>query len=232
MEINLKNLKINNYSEIINIGSTCTVGICLQELKLNKEKIPIFNDVVTNPRVIYDCLKTDFINYKKLNGPMKYKDNIIYEFLKMHKSETLDNYIHNEYGIYFLYQLNYNLNELNDLIELQINIFKRKLISDKFLIFIFTSEDTIGYKPCLENQDENYKYLKMIEEFFINNYPKLKFKILAFHTNKDYKNTNNIINFNVNVDKENIEDDIFRNNMKNITKYRDLMTETLKKILL
>lgn len=232
MQINLNNFKLTNYSEVMNFGTTCTSGLSIRDLKLDKEKNPIFNDVVTNPKLIYDCLKTDFIHYKTLNGPMNCKDDNIYEFLKMHKLENLKNFIHNEYGIHFLYQDGYNLQDMKDLLEIRTNIFKKKLNENNFLVFIYTHEDSIQYKPCLEKQDENYEYLKLIEEYFIEKYPNLKFKILAFHTNKEYLDTKNIINFKINIDKEYIENDISKNHLRNFLIYRDLITESLKKILL
>lgn len=230
MQVDLKNVHLNlqKYDDILSLGTNCVPGMYIYKLNLSKEKIPIFNDVVTTPKLIYDCLQHNFKYYNELQGKMERKDEITYNFLKLFK---LDNKIYyNEYGIFFKNQKDYTLDNLKDLIQLQINIFQNKLKSNKSLIFIFTSEDTISFKDSLEQKDEYDKYLKLIEKFFINNYPNLKFKILAFHTNKDYINTNNIINFNIKISKEYIEDNIDKNYLRNCNDYRLLIEDSIKKI--
>jgi len=189
----------------MNIGTTCAAGLAIKSLGLSKEKIPIFNDVLITPSIIHHCVFTDFLYYKKLNGPMEYLDKHMEDYNRNYNSD-IDKHRHNEYGIRFLYQSKYSLEELQDLLDLQVEIFKKKLSDNKPLLFIFAAEDTINNKKSMELQYTYYLDLIKLEKLLQEKYPQLPFTILAFHTNKDYADTEHIRNINLVFPLECIQD--------------------------
>ena len=213
------------YSDIMNIGTLCTAGLSIKSLGLSKEKIPIFNDVMTNPSIIHHSISTDFLYYKKLNGPMEYLDKHIEDYIRNYNND-LDEIIHNEYGIRFLYQRKYSLEQLQDLLDLQVEIFKKKLSDNKPLLFIFTTEDTINNKKSMELQDTYYSDLIKLEKLLQEKYPQLPFKILAFHTNKYYNDTDHIRNINLIYPEEYIQDNASLSSSTELF-YRQLITDKL-----
>ena len=221
-------LQKNNYDDIISLGTDCVPGINIKSYHLSKEPFPIFNDVYINPKIILDCLYDNFEKYTTIDQDMKYKDDIIYEYLDMHEEYTVRKNHYNQYGMLFLYQQKMTKDELKDLLEIQVARFKKKLSLNK-LLFIYTTEDSLQLKSAFDNQETNYNYLLKIEEYLEKNYPKLEFHILAFHILKNFKNTKHIFNFNTFANKDKIkEKDI---NMDNLIWFRDIINEVIGKLI-
>jgi hypothetical protein len=231
-----KKIKIvkGTFDDILNIGTTCTAGLSIKELGLSKEVIPIFNDVVSTPKTLYDIFMTDFKHYKELCNCDSEKcisptrDEIIVSYLFLHNGYKRPNLHHNVYGISFIYQDALSEDYLKEYLNLQIGIFKKKLKKSKKLLFIYTHEDSINFPGSYKNREENYFYIVKICEFLKKNYPSLDFLILAYHTNISFEDTEHVVNFEVKIDEEYFTDYLYK---PYFDMYRDVITKSLDSIL-
>ena len=82
------------------------------------------------------------------------------------------------------------------------------LNTSKNIIFIYSTELCIYNKNIRNKQDENYEYLLKIENFLLNHYINLNFKIINFSMNQEYVNTKNIYNININIDHSKLSDNM------------------------
>ena len=71
----------------ISLGNNCTIAIALNELNIKTESLP-FDSIISNPRIIYDCFKTDFLHFLKIDKKHKQyrNDNLVYYFPKIKKT--------------------------------------------------------------------------------------------------------------------------------------------------
>lgn len=101
------------------------------------------------------------------------------------------------------------------------------LENKKRILFVYSSEADI-YNELGNRYNDNYEELNKIKNYIENNYKYSNFTILAVHMNKTYQDTENIINYNINVPENCLSDDMsthldevtfpYRNELKNLLK--------------
>ena len=77
------------------------------------------------------------------------------------------------------------------------------------------------------NNNNNYNDLIILRDYIKTNY-NASFDILAIHTNKTFNDTDNIINFTINVDDKHLSE----NKETHIYTYRKVVREAFKKIII
>lgn len=100
------------------------------------------------------------------------------------------------------------------------------LQNKKKILFVYTSEADI-YNEQNNRYNDNYNSLNEIVKYIIeyNN-----FKILYIHTNKSFEDTDNIINFTINVPDNYMSDNGSTHQNYIIHPYRRSLTNFLKEI--
>ena len=96
----------------------------------------------------------------------------------------------------------------------------------KKILFVYTTEADV-YNEMGNRYNDNYAELVNIRDYIKTKYEYDNFTILAIHTNKVYENTENIINFTINVDAHFCSD----NMESHVAQVWDPYRELLKKIL-
>lgn len=102
-----------------------------------------------------------------------------------------------------IYKINeYSFAHYNMCLSETIKSFERKIqrflsyINDDTsnILFVYINEDYIFNEDYRDYDDENYEYLKKINDYLSLNYPKLKFTIfnIVFKKRENYKNIDNI----------------------------------------
>ena len=80
------------------------------------------------------------------------------------------------------------------------------LQTQKRILFIYTSEADV-YNENGNRYNDNYNELCNIQNYIRKTYKYNNFTILAIHTNKSYENTDNIINYTIQVPEKYLSDD-------------------------
>jgi len=161
------------------------------------------------------CVKSITLNYYKESYPFDY----IYPFYYIQSTPEL-----------ILKYLN-NLNNVLDNYEQHIATFEKTfqrlfqaLETKKKILFIFSDD--------IYNDTTNYHDLCKIRDFIINQYEYNydNFTIMAIHTNKSYKNTDNMINYSIIVESKYISNNMSTHNQETWTKYRETVKSLMKEI--
>lgn len=176
-------INVANYDAIISFGNKCPTATILRDLKIYKESYP-FDYIPTTAEHIYKYI-VDNTDFYPIRGSVLNKDNIWFG--------------------------NFNIEDDYDNI---INIFKRRftrlynnLGSKKRILFVYTSEGDCWNE--LGNRDtNNYAALCKIRDYIREKYKYDDFLILAVHTNKEFTDVANIINYTIKVDTKYITNDM------------------------
>ena len=163
--------KIEEYEIIVSIGIRCIPSIAMADLKI-KQDTYTFDWTQSNPQVVLDCIKDNFIKYNNFNFD---KINNLYDLnLRYPKDfeKSFDNKFINEYGMCFTHYTNLKYDEFKNLCNRRSKKFMELLTSTKKILFVYVSTEKI------ELQIKQYNYLIEFEKYLLNNYPKLNFKIL------------------------------------------------------
>ena len=198
---------LNDHKHIVSIGDLCPTSMALKSLNVYKESYP-FDSINTTPKLILKYLKgqEDFFPPKKKDNPR------------------------NVDGVWFGH---FNFDDKH---EETIEIFKRRferlyelLKNKKKILFVYTSESHIqnglGMKP---DYSLNYKQIEDIVDYIKDTYKYSDFKIICFHINKTYPDTENIVNYTINIPYEYLcEND---RDLK-MHDFKSMHRDTLKKLL-
>jgi len=207
MNFQIPNIHINasDYDTIVSIGNKCPTTMILKDLHIYKESYP-FDFVPTTPKLILKYLKdtSEFFPFK--------------------------NQIITDDEVWFGH---YNLDE--DYTK-TIETFKRRfarlftaLEEKKKILFVYTTEADV-YNEMGNRYNDNYAELVNICDYIKTKYEYDNFTILAIHTNKIYENTENIINFTINVDAQFCSDNKESHVAQVWDPYRDLLKKLLQMI--
>jgi hypothetical protein len=198
-----KHVNIKEYDYIISIGNKCPTVLVLRQLNIYKESFP-FDYISSSPNLILKYLKdqTDF-------------------YPKRCTKNNVD-------GCYFGHF------DTNSKFEETIETFKKRfdrlldlLKNKKKILFVYTSEGDV-YNDMGNRYSANYTMLNNISDYIKETYEYDDFKILAIHVNRICEDTNNIINFTINVPNVYLSDDGSGAHDKRVYEtYRN----TLKKLL-
>ena len=197
-----KFLNYNDYEYVVSIGNKCPTAIILKELNIYNESFP-FDYIPTTP-----CL---ILKYMKNQDDFYPQKNIV---------RTSDEVWFGHFDI-------------NENYDKTIETFKRRftrlfglLQNKKKILFVYTSEADV-YNEMNNKYNNNYYNLSKIVEYIIETYKYENFKILCIHTNKSFPDTNNMVNFTINVPDNYISDNLSTHTMETTTPYR----KTLKNLL-
>jgi hypothetical protein len=192
----------SDYEYIVSIGNKCPTAIILRELNLYGESFP-FDYIPTTPFLILKYLQNQEDFYPKKNTV-----------------RTADDVWFGHYNI-------------DDKYDETIETFQRRftrlfdiLQHKKKILFVYTSEADI-YNEMNNRYNDNYGKLLDLVEYLITTYNYDNFKVLCIHTNKTFTDTNNIINYTINVPGQYCSDDMSTHTPNTYTPYR----YTLKKLL-
>jgi hypothetical protein len=201
-------ININDYDHVISLGNKCPTTMILRDLNLYKESFP-FDFIPTSPCLILKYLKDTSTFFPEKNK------------------------VYNNDNVWFGH---FNI---NDKYDETILTFQRRferlfeiLENKKKILFIYSSEADI-YNELGNRYNDNYNDLCKIIDYIKNTYNYNDFSLVAIHTNKNYTNTDNILNYTINVPTNYLSDDMSTHNQPTTSKYRAilklLMTEIFTK---
>tara|TARA_B110001450_G_scaffold115712_1_gene109421 strand:- start:6005 stop:6673 length:669 start_codon:yes stop_codon:yes gene_type:complete len=215
----------------ISLGNNCTVTLSLNNLGLKKESMP-FDYIVSNPRIIYDCFKTNFTHFTNINTKhSEYRDNNLVYFYPKIKSSFPGFPMHsleNEYGIKF-HHFGGSPVQLSEMFKRRterfLNILEK---SNEEIIFFYCTETYIYDNISRNNSELDYQYLQKIDNYLSNNYKNLKFKIVNFTINKNIENSNHLENIYINVPEEHFSDNCETHKVEVFQPFRKNIQEKIK----
>jgi hypothetical protein len=200
-----KFLNYNDYDFIVSIGNKCPTAIALRELNIYKQSFP-FDYIPTTPYLILKYLQNQNDYYPQ-------KDIV----------RTSDNVWFGHFDI------NENYDETIITLKRRFERLFDILTSKSKILFVYTSEADV-YNEMNNRYNDNYNQLSKIVEYIIETYKYDNFKILCVHTNKSFTDTNNIINFTINVPDEYMSDDDSTHTTEIISQYRNTLKNIFKEI--
>jgi Putative papain-like cysteine peptidase (DUF1796) len=200
-----KFINFNEYDYVISIGNKCPTTMILRNLNLYKESFP-FDYIPTTPELILKYLKNQDDFYPKKNN-VRTKDDVWFGHFDIN-----DNYIK-------------TIETFKRRFERLFNVLKNK----KKILFVYTTEADI-YNEMNNRYNDNFNQLSKIVEYIIETYNYNDFKILCVHTNKTFADTNNIINFTINVHNNYLSDDMKTHTLDTCLLYRQTLENLLKEI--
>jgi hypothetical protein len=200
-------IDINEYDYIVSIGNKCPTAMILRDLNIYKESFP-FDYIPTTPSLILKYLddQTDF--YPKKNTILN-KDKVWFGHF-----------------------------DINEKYEETIKTFRRRfdrlfeaLRNNKKILFVYTSEADI-YNEMNNRYNNNYDDLTRIISYIIDKYDYHTFTVAAIHTNKEFINTRNLINYTITVPEKYLSDDKSTHTSEIWTEYRSILKSLFKEIFL
>ncbi len=196
---------VNEYEYIVSIGNKCPTAMILRQLNIYKESFP-FDYIPTTPELILKYLQTQDDFYPEMNI-VQTKDKVWFGHFNIK-----DKYIET------------------------IETFKRRFIrlfnilqNKSKILFVYTSEADI-YNEMNNRYNDNYNQLSKIVEYIIETYKYDNFKLLCIHTNKSFIDTNNIVNYTINVPDNYCSNDMSTHTGNTTLPYRKILKDLLKEI--
>ena len=126
--------------------------------------------------------------------------------------------------------------DINDKYDETIETFRRRFIplfhcleKKKKILFVYTSEADI-YNEMNNRYNDNYEQICKITQYIMETYKYENFKLLCIHTNKFFTDTNNIINYTINVPCQYISDDMSTHTHEIVSEYRTVLKNLLAAI--
>ena len=195
----------NEYEYIVSFGNKCPTAMILKELNIYSVSFP-FDYIPTTPELILKYLQSQDEFYPTKNV-VRTKDDVWFGHF-----------------------------DINDKYNETIEKFKRRfarlfdiLQNKKKILFVYTSEADI-YNEMNNRYNDNYSQLAKIVEYLIKTYEYDNFKILCIHTNKTFIDTNNILNYTINVPNNYLSDDMSTHTGETWDPYRNVLKNLLKEI--
>jgi hypothetical protein len=200
-----KHINPSNYDAIVSIGNKCPTASTLRHLDIYKESFP-FDYIPTTPSLVLKYIQNqdDFFPEKNI---VRTNDKVWFGHFDINEkyNETIEGFKR-------------RFRRLFELLE-----------NKKKILFVYTSEGDI-YNAMNNKYNDNHEQLCKIVEYIIKTYSYDNFKILCIHTNKSFEDTNNMINFTINVPSNYISDDMSTHTKETCTQYRDTLKRLLKEI--
>lgn len=199
-------LNYNDYEFIVSIGNKCPTAMYLRELNIYKESFP-FDYIPTTPYLILKYLQNQDDFYPEKNIVGRTSDNVWFGHFDLNEkyNETIETF--------------------RKRFERLFNILENK----KKILFVYTSEADV-YNEMNNRYNDNYNQLCKIVDYLIETYKYDNFKLLCIHTNKSFADTNNIVNFTINVPDNYMSDDMSTHTGETIDQYRNLLKNLFKDI--
>jgi hypothetical protein len=201
-----KFINYKDYDAMVSIGNKCATVIALREqLDIYKQSFP-FDYVPTTPYLILKYLQNQNDFYPKKNICIT-SDNVWFGHFDINEKydETIETFRR-------------RFKRLFNLLE-----------NKKKILFVYTSEADV-YNQMNIRYNDNYNQLCKIVEYLIETYKYDNFKLLCIHTNKSFADTNNIINFTINVPDIYISDNMSTHTEEIYNEYRNLLKYLFKDI--
>jgi hypothetical protein len=198
-------LNYNDYEFIVSIGNKCATAIYLRELNIYKQSFP-FDYIPTTPHLILKYLQNQNDFYPEKNI-VRTRDNVWFGH----------------------FDINEKYNETIETFKKRFERLFNLLENKKKILFVYTSEADV-YNEMNNRYNDNYNELCKIVEYLIETYKYDNFKLLCIHTNKSFADTNNIVNFTINVPDNYMSDDMSTHTEKTTSQYRNLLKNLFKDI--
>lgn len=173
-EQKVKPLTNTKFDKMVSIGVRCIPATTMVNTRLKQETFT-FDWIQSNPQIILDCIKDGFKKYNNFGQEKvsdKYDMHIRYE--PFYNTEFPKRLI-NEYGMCFTHYTEYDYEKFRDMCKRRSERFMNLLSSDNSILFVYMNDKQV------ELQKKQYKYLLNLEQYLIDTYPDLNFKILALH---------------------------------------------------
>jgi hypothetical protein len=201
-----KYINIDEYEYVVSIGNKCPTTMILRELNIYREAFP-FDYIPTTAGLILKYLQNQSEFYP-LRGVIRTRDNVWFG--------------------------HYNINDkYDDTIE----TFKKRFIrlfdilkNKKKILFVYTSEADV-YNEMNNRYNDNYDNLLKIVTYLTETYKYNNFKLLCINTNKTFDDTDNIVNYRINVPIIYCSDDMSTHIDSVYSQYRSVLKNLLKQIL-
>jgi len=198
-------LNYNDYEFIVSIGNKCPTAIYLRDLNIYKESFP-FDYIPTTPYLILKYLQNpnDFYPEKNI---VRNNDNVWFGH----------------------FDINEKYNETIETFKRRFERLFNLLRNKKKILFVYTSEADV-YNEANNRYNDNHNQLVKIVEYIIETYKYDNFKLLCIHTNKTFADTNNIVNFTINVPNNYMSDDMSTHTRETTSYYRNTLKNLFKDI--
>lgn len=196
-----------NYDYIVSIGNKCPTTMILRKLNFYKESFP-FDYIPTTPSLILKYLKNQDDFYPKQNT-VRTSDNVWFGHFN-----TSDRY-----------------DETIETFQRRFARLFQILEQKKKIIFVYTTESDI-YNEMNNQVNDNYTVLLQIVDYLKQTYQYADFKLLCIHMNKTFPNTENILNYTINVPSEYLSTDMSTHIPPIYGEYRNRLEDLLKEIFI
>ena len=193
------------YDYIVSIGNKCPTKMILSTLNIYKESFP-FDSIPTTPFLILKYLQNQEDFYPEKNV-VRTKDNVWFGH----------------------FDINHNYNKTIDTFKHTFNRLFNILENKKKILFVYTSEADV-YNELNNKYNNNYNDLCRIVEYIIETYKYDNFKLLCVHTNKSFIDSNNIVNYRINVPSHYLSDDMSTHTPQTALEYRSTLENLMREI--
>jgi len=200
-----KYIDYTKYDCIISIGNKCPTAMILRKLNIYKESYP-FDYIPTTPQLILNYLKNNESFFPEKNSIIN-NDKVWFGHF-----DFLNNYDN------MVDTFNRRFSRLNDVLK-----------NKKRILFVYTSEADV-YNEMNNRYNNNYNDLLQIKKYIQDTYNYSNFTILAIHTNKEYPDTDNIINYTIHVDSKYLSDNKETHIPEICNQYRNVLSFLLKDV--
>ena len=198
-------IDLTNYDYIVSLGNKCPTAIALNNIGVYKESFP-FDYISSTAGLVLKYLK-DRLDFLPHRYSTRNKDGCWFGHFDFSKEyeKTAETF--------------------NRRFERLFNALENK----KRILFVYTSEADV-YNEQGNRYLDNYKELCLIVKYLENTYHYSDFKILAVHVNKTFKDTDNIVNYKIDVPEKYLSDDRSTHVAEVYTKYRNTLIALFKDI--
>jgi hypothetical protein len=186
----------------ISLGCNCLPALIFESFNLKRETLP-FDWIPNTPKIVKDCLDTEFKYYTLFDTPTIKSDfNDELHRLQLQLAPTFKTSHINYYNNWFVHDTRLTQTELKVQQKRRISRFISLLNGPEELTFVFTNEHAIYLKEYYCRQKDYYNDLIDIQNIIINKYNKKNFKIMAFFVNEEFPATDYITTYSVHWDKD------------------------------
>jgi hypothetical protein len=200
-----KFVNYNEYEYIVSIGNKSPTAMILKKLNIYKESFP-FDYIPTTPDLILKYMQNQDEFYPKKNE-LRTADGVSFSHFNIDSeyTETIEG-------------LKESFQRLFDILQ-----------NKKKILFVYTAEADI-YNEMNNRYSDNYNQLSKLVEYIIETYKYDTFKLVCIHTNKSFADTNNIVNYTINVPYNFFSDDMSTNTESTNSQYRTTLEYLFKEV--
>ena len=192
------NIDASQFDCVVSIGNKCPTAMTLRDLNIYAESFP-FDSVPTTPKLILKYLKdqTDFFPDK---GTVRNKDDVWFGHFNIH-----DGY-------------DETVTTLKRRFERLFELFK----TNKRVLFVYSSEADV-YNEMGNRYNNNYGAICEIRDYLKDECAYSNFTIAAIHVNKDFPDSDQILNYTITVNEACLSDDMSTHVPSVCELYRDCL---------